>query len=50
MIFLTETDEKRYKATISEISKTKNIHRLADLVTEEGVVTLTQDQVKDIFH
>lgn len=48
MSFLAETDDKNYKNTLAAMEKFKGVTKLADLVTFDGTVTITEQQVRDI--
>lgn len=41
MTFLAETDEKRFKSTMTLMSKFEKVKLVADLVTYDGQIELT---------
>lgn len=48
MIFLAETDEKKYKQALQTMAKQDKVRVLDDLVTFDGHIELTQQQAQDI--
>lgn len=45
MVFVAETDEKRYKQNIAVMAKYEKVRLLQDLVTFDGSIELSQQQV-----
>jgi hypothetical protein len=48
MLFLAETDDKKYKQFMTQMSKVEKVRHISDLVTFDGQIELTQAQVKEI--
>jgi hypothetical protein len=48
MAFVSETDDKQFKKTCDDMAKFKTVTRIWDLVTEEGQIELSEQQMKEI--
>ncbi len=42
MVFVAETDEKRYKQNMNAMAKFEKVKQLSDLVTFDGSIELNQ--------
>jgi hypothetical protein len=48
MSFVSETDEKRYRQEFTKMTKLQPVKQIADLITMNGQIELTQEQVSEL--